>query len=91
MDQVSESTMDNSKLNAIMNVITTMNIDRECLVKQTKELNSRLCKLKTKLQQPMEQVYTPTLPTTISSSSSKSNKEPGVNLPNKFDGTHSKF
>jgi len=54
MDQVNESTMDNSKLDAIMNVLVAINIDPECLVKQTKELNSRLCGLETKLQQPME-------------------------------------
>jgi len=54
MDQVSESTMDNSKLDAIVNVLTTTNIDQECLVKQTKELNSKLCGLETKLQQLME-------------------------------------
>jgi len=91
MDQMSESTMDHSKLDAIMSVLTTMNIDRERLVKQTKELNSRLCKLETKLQQPMEHVHTPTIPTIIASSSSKSNKELGVSLPNKFDGMCSKF
>jgi len=91
MDQVSESIMDCSKLDAIMNLLTTMNIDREHLIKQIEKLYSRLCRLKTKLQQPMEQVHTPTIPTTIISSSSKSNKELGVSLPNNIDGMCSKF
>jgi len=38
----------------------------------------------------MEQMNTPIIQT-IASSSSKSNKELGVSLPNKFDGTCSKF
>jgi len=54
MDQVSESTMDKSKLDSITDVLIAMNIDWECLVKQNEELNSRLCRLETKLQQPME-------------------------------------
>jgi len=50
MDQVGESIMDNSKLDTIMNILIAMNNDRERLVKQNEELNSRLCRLETKLQ-----------------------------------------
>jgi len=91
MDQVSESTMDKSKLDAIIDVSIIMNIDWKCLVKQNEELNSRFCGLETKLQQPMEQMHTPTIQTTIASSSSKSNKKLGVSLLDKFNSTHSKF
>jgi len=69
------------------------------MFKQTKELNLRLYELEAKLQQSIEQVHAPIMQAQASSrsilrpsnSSFSDNKELGVNFPEKFDGTRSKF
>lgn len=91
--------MENSKLDTIMAALSAMNIERERMFKQTEELNSRLCGLEAKLQQSIHQTSATTMQ--IGSSSSlqapavplhpSDVKEPRISLPEKFDGTRSKF
>jgi len=55
--------MNNLKLDTITNTIAAMNLDYECMFKQTKELNSILYGLKAKIHHSMEKSHILVMPT----------------------------
>ena len=79
--------MPNDKLDAIMAALTTMTLDRDHMLKQNEELNLRLHNLEAR---PMNEVYA-TVAALSTSGHQATIVEPRVSLPEKFDGTRSKF
>ena len=92
-----ETLMSNGKLDANMIALVVMNLDRDQILKQNKELNLRLHDLETKMHNPIGQVHTAEVSPPASfqqqapTTSSNKAKEPKVSFPKKFDGTRSKF
>ena len=90
----SDQPVTNDKLDAIMAALTAMTSDRDHMLKQNEELNLRLRSLEARAIDA-----SPAVPTTTSTSGHQAvsvvptneTKEPRVSLPEKFDGTRSKF
>ena len=87
----------NDKLDAIMTVLVAMSLDRDQILKQNEELNLRLHDLETQMLNAIGQVHAAEVSPPASlqqqapTTSSNEAKEPRVSLPEKFDGTRSKF
>ena len=92
-----ETLVSNKKLDAIMTALVAMSLDHDQILKQNKELNLRLHDLKTQMHKAIGQVHAVEVSPPISlqqqapTTSSNEAKELGVGLPEKFDGTRSKF
>ena len=92
-----ETLMSNGKLDTIMTTLATMSLDCAQILKQNKELNMRLHDLETQMHNAIGQVHVAEVspPTSLqqqaSTTSSNEAKESQVSLPEKFDGTRSKF
>lgn len=86
--------MSDDKLDAIMATLSAIALDREQLLKQNEELNLRLRDLEARTQEqrhaPMASPSTPQHQSTSAVFNGEV-KEPQVSLPEKFDGTRSKF
>ena len=92
-----ETLVSNGKLDAIMTALAAMSLDRDQILKQNEELNLRLCDLETQMHNAIGQVHAAEVlpPTSLQQqapiTSSNEVKDPQVSLPEKFDGTRSKF
>ena len=92
-----ETLVSNDKLDAIIRALAAMSLDRDQILKQNEELNLRLCDLETQMHNAIAQVHIVEVSPPISfqqqapTTSSNKAKEPRVSLPEKFDGTCSKF
>ena len=91
-----ETLVSNGKLDAIMTALAAMSLDHDQILKQNKELNLRLCDLDTQMHNSIGQVHAAEVSPPASfqqqvPTSSNKAKEPRVSLPEKFDGTRSKF
>ena len=92
-----ETLMSNGKLDAIMTALAAMSLDRDQILKQNEELNLRLHDLETQMHNAIGQVHAAEVSLLASlqqqapTTSSNKAKESQVSLPEKFDGTRSKF
>ena len=92
-----ETLVFNGKLDVIMITLAAMSLDRDQILKQNKELNLRLHDLETQMHNAIGQVHAAKVSPPASlqqqapTTSSNKAKEPRISLPEKFDGTHSKF
>ena len=92
-----ETLVSNGKLDAIMTALAAMSLDHDQILKQNEELNLRLHDLETQMYNAIGQVHAAevSLPASLQqqapTTSSNDIKESQVSLPEKFDGTRSKF
>ena len=92
-----ETLVSNGKLDAIIIALAAMSLDRDQILKQNEELNLRLCDLETQMHNAIGQVHVAEVSPPASlqqqapTTSSNEVKKPQVSLPEKFDGTRSKF
>ena len=80
-----------------MTALVPMSLDRDQILKQNKKLNLRLHDLETQMHNTIGQVHAvevsslASLQQQVPTTSSNKAKELQVSLPEKFDGTRSKF
>ena len=92
-----ETLVSNGKLDAIMTTLVAMSLDCDQILKQNEELNLRLCDLETQMHNVIGQIHAAevllpaSLQHQVPTTSNNEAKEPQVSLPEKFDGTRSKF